>query len=141
MKNLLLTGLTLWFFLFLMPGVALSQKAPAKNASTIATEVTKAIRAGNAQEMAKYFGQNVDLHLPGSEGIFSRSQAEIIFRNFFSKNPSLSFSVDQQGASRDGSIYVIGTLKTKKGNTFRVYFYVKKVSETFFLHQVQFELQ
>lgn len=136
MKKLSLTGLTLWLFFLLAPGVVLSQ-----NASTIAGEVSKAIRVGNAQQMAKYFGQNVDLRLPGSEGIFSRSQSEIIFRNFFSKNPPGSFSVDQQGSSRDGSVYVIGTLKTKKGNTFRVYFYVKKVSETFFLHQVQFELQ
>ncbi len=136
MKNLSLTGLALWLFFLLTPGVVFSQ-----NASTIAGEVSKAIRVGNAQQVAKYFGQNVDLRLPGSEGIFSRSQAEIIFRNFFSKNPPVSFTVDQQGSSRDGSVYVIGTLKTKKGNTFRAYFYVKKVSETFFLHQVQFELQ
>lgn len=134
-KTLIFSLFTVVIFL-IMPVMAVSQ-----DALTISQEVTKTIRTGNASEMAKHFGPNVDLTLPGSEGTFSKSQSEVIIRNFFSNNPPTSFSENHQGASRDGSVYVIGTFKTRNGRTYRVYFYVKKVSETFFLHQVQFELQ
>ncbi|MEE4178039.1 MAG: DUF4783 domain-containing protein [Bacteroides sp.] len=107
----------------------------------MAREISQAIRQGNAREMSKYFGQNVDLTLPGSEGTFSKSQAEVILRNFFSKNAPKELSVNHQGNSRDGSVYVIGTLQTRNGQTFRTYFLLKKVSDTFRLHQVQFEPQ
>ena len=107
----------------------------------MARDISQAIRQGNAREMSKYFGQNVDLTLPGSEGTFSKSQAEVILRNFFSKNSPTGLSVNHQGNSRDGSVYVIGTLQTRNGQTFRTYFLLKKVSDTFRLHQVQFEPQ
>ena len=107
----------------------------------MAREISQAIRQGNAREMSKYFGQNVDLTLPGSEGTFSKSQAEVILRNFFSKNSPVGLSVNHQGNSRDGSVYVIGTLQTRSGQTFRTYFLLKKVSDSFRLHQVQFEPQ
>jgi hypothetical protein len=107
----------------------------------MAREISQAIRQGSAREMSKYFGQNVDLTLPGSEGTFSKAQAEVILRNFFSKNTPTGLSVNHQGNSRDGSIFVIGTLQTRGGQTFRTYFLLKKVSDSFKLHQVQFEPQ
>lgn len=107
----------------------------------MARDISQAIRQGSAREMSKYFGQNVDLTLPGSEGTFSKSQAEVILRNFFSKNVPTGLSVNHQGNSRDGSVYVIGTLQTRSGQTFRTYFLLKKVSDSFRLHQVQFEPQ
>jgi hypothetical protein len=107
----------------------------------MARDIAQAIRQGNAREVAKYFGQNVDLTLPGSEGTFSKSQAEVILRNFFSRNTPSGLTIPHQGTSRDGSIYVIGTLQTRGGQSYRTYFLLKKVSDNFQLHQIQFEPQ
>lgn len=107
----------------------------------MAHDIAQAIRLGNAREVAKYFGQNVDLTLPGSEGTFSKSQAEVILRNFFSRNTPTGLTIPHQGTSRDGSIYVIGTMQTRGGQSFRTYFLLKKVSDNFQLHQIQFEPQ
>jgi hypothetical protein len=136
MKSSRFSAIIALIALSLLPLLTFSQ-----DAKIISEEVTKALRQGNAAEMAKFFGRNVDLTLPGSEGTFSRSQSEVILRNFFSRNTPTSFTVNHDGSSRDGSVYVIGTYKTRGGQSYRVYFYVKKVSESFFLHQVQFELQ
>lgn len=102
-------------------------------------EVSQAVRAGNARDLAAFFGQNIDLTLPDSEGTFSKSQAEVIIRNFFSRNTPTSFTVSHQGTSRDGSAYAIGIMQTRQGVNYRVYFLLKKVSETHQLHQLQFE--
>ncbi len=123
------------FFLFLPSSIGFAQT------EAMTREISQAIRQGNAREMAKHFGQNVDLTLPGSEGTFSKSQAEVIMRNFFARNVPASLNIPHQGTSRDGSVYAIGSLQTRGGQTFRVYFLIKKVSDIFQLHQVQFEPQ
>jgi len=106
---------------------------------SLTQEVSQAVRAGNARDLAAFFGQNIDLTLPDSEGTFSKSQAEVIIRNFFSRNTPTSFTVSHQGTSRDGSAYAIGIMQTRQGVNYRVYFLLKKVSETHQLHQLQFE--
>jgi hypothetical protein len=107
----------------------------------VSNEVSSAIRSGNARDVAKHFGPNVDLKFPGNEGTFSRNQAELIVRNFFSRNAPASFSVQHQGPSRDGSLYVIGNYRTKNGETYRVYFLIKTISGSTVLHLLQFEKQ
>jgi len=109
--------------------------------SNITQEVSAAIRSGNARDVAKHFGANVDLKLPGSEGTFSRNQAELILRNFFSRNAPQTFTVSHQGSSRDGSVYVIGVYASANGGSYRTYFLVKRISDQMVLHQLQFEMQ
>ncbi|HSV87055.1 MAG TPA: DUF4783 domain-containing protein [Bacteroidales bacterium] len=108
-------------------------------AESMTNGITLGIRQGNSREISRFFGPNVDLTLPGSEGAFSNSQAEVILRTFFSRNTPATFSISHQGTSRDGSVYAIGILQTRQGKTFRVYFLLKRVGENFQLHQLQFE--
>ncbi len=106
-----------------------------------AKEINEAIRTGNAREVARHFGSTVDLKLPGNEGTYSRNQAELILRDFFSRNAVASFSVHHQRPSRDGSVYVIGTYEAKNGNSYRTYFLLKKISDNMVLHLLQMEEQ
>lgn len=112
-----------------------------QSAEDTATEVSKAIGSGNSRALARHFGPNVELFLPGAEGTFSRSQSEVILRDFFSKNPPAKLTISRQEVSRDGSIYVIGILRTRDGNSYRVYYLIKRVSQTHVLHQFQAEPQ
>lgn len=104
----------------------------------INASVANAIKAGDAKTLAAYFNSSIDLTVPGSDGTFSKSQAEMIVKNFFSQNKPVSFSINQNGNSSEGSQYSIGTLVSAKGK-FRTYFLVKKISGKSVITQLQFE--
>jgi hypothetical protein len=107
----------------------------------VTTELTEALSKANARDVAKHFGATVDLKLPGNEGTYSKNQAELILRNFFTRNVPESFAIQHQGPSRDGSVYAIGVYKSQNGKTFRTYFLLKKISDQMVLHLLQLEEQ
>lgn len=109
--------------------------------SDISDQVVEAIQKGSAREVASHFGATVELNLPANEGTFSRNQAEVILRNFFSRNAPESFTVKHHGPARDGSIYVIGRYESENGKSFRTYFVVKNISGKMVLHLLQLEEQ
>jgi len=104
-------------------------------------EIANAIGKGNARDVAKHFGNTVDLKIPGNEGTFSRNQAELILRNFFTRQVPESFNIEHQGPSRDGSVYVIGVYTDKNGKTYRTYFLLKKISDQMVLNLLQMDEQ
>lgn len=100
--------------------------------------VASAIKSGDAKALAAYFNSSIDLTVPGSDGTYSKSQAEMIVKNFFATNKPVSFSINQNGNSSEGSQYSIGTLVTAKIK-FRTYFLVKKIGGKPLITQLQFE--
>ena len=71
-------------------------------------------------------------------GSYSKTQAEIIIRDFFKNIPVKSFTLNHQGSSDDGSKYIIGTYKTSS-TEYRVYILLKKLKDKLLIHQLQFE--
>ena len=108
------------------------------NPKDINNEVIATINSGNASQLAKYFNLTIELTIPDHEGTFSNTQAELLVKNFFSKYPPKSFSVNNQGTSKGGSSYTIGTLVTANGS-FRTYYLIKSISGTNYIQQLQFE--
>ena len=104
----------------------------------ITDDIALTIRTGNSKDLAKYFNTNLDLTIPGYTGSCSKSQAEIIIKDFFKKYPPKTFTIIHQGASTDGAQYSIGSMNSGSMN-FRVYFLLKKFSEKFFIQQLRFE--
>lgn len=99
--------------------------------------IISAIKTGNAKELAKFFNQNVELILFNEENVYSKAQAELILKDFFSKNIPSDFTVLHQGG-KDGAKYAIGSVKTSTGN-FRVYFLLKIKSDQPYIHQLRIE--
>ena len=122
-------------------GVPFLIQAQGTDADDTVREISQAIERGSARNLAKYFGQNADLYLPRAEGTFSKTQSEMILRDFFNRNRPSSFLIIAQGVASDGSVYVIGHYTSRAGQTFRTYFLVKKISQNYFLHHLQFDLQ
>jgi len=110
-------------------------------AVNVSRDITAALEKGSAKEVSEFFGTNVDLKIPGSDGTFSKNQAELLLRDFFKTHPPEKFTIGHQGSSNDGSVYVIGHFKSQNNNTFRTYFLLKKISGKMILHQLQFEIQ
>ena len=106
----------------------------------VVDDIAIAIRSGNAKELSKYFNTNIDLNIPGNEGVYSKAQAELILKDFFAKHPLKSFSILHQGSSKDGARYAIGNLVTEKG-TFRTYFYMKKKSDRYYIHEFSLSVE
>ncbi len=105
------------------------------------SDIVKAFEDGNAKGIASFFGTNVELSMPRAEGTFSKSQSEIIIRDFFSRDKPSSFIIIYHGYSQDGSVFVIGRLFTKNGRYYRTYFLIKNLSNSHFLHYLQLEQQ
>jgi hypothetical protein len=136
MKNLKNT-----FFILPTFALLLTSFAFMNSSDSLVNDIANAIRQGRSAEVAKYFGPNVDLTLPGSEGTFSKAQAEVLLRNFFASNSPTSANIVHKGSSRDGSFFAILNMQTRAGDSFRVYILLKKVSEDYLLHQIKFESQ
>ena len=108
------------------------------NSVGIVEEVATAIKTGNSTNVSKYFNSTLDLTVPGSEGTYSKVQAEMILKDFFSKNAPKSFLINHQGASNDGSLYAIGTY-TSATAALRTYFLLKKSGTTYLIQKLEFE--
>lgn len=99
----------------------------------------RATQNGDAATLAAAFNDNVELVLPGKSGIYSRSQAEMVVRDFFSSADPQEFKIMHEG-TRDNASYVIGTLVCKSEN-FRVYFLTKSSEKKIIIHQLRIERQ
>jgi len=73
------------------------------------------------------------------EGIYNKVQAEMILKDFFSKNPPRKFSLLHQGGKAE-SKYGIGNLVTSE-NTYRVYFLLKTTNGKPLIHQFRIETE
>jgi len=100
-------------------------------------DIVSALKSGNASQVARYFDNTVEITLPEKSNSYSRSQAELILRDFFFNNSIKGFSVIHQGENA-GSQYVIGTLLTKAAS-YRTTIYMKQKGEKQTLQEIRFE--
>ena len=104
----------------------------------ITDEIETAFKNGNAEAIAKYFDQSVDLKIVNQEDIFSKPQATSILKDFFTKNQVRSFGIGHIGYSKNGDKFAIGSLVTITGR-FKTYFLLKKDGEKFYIKQLRIE--
>ena len=102
--------------------------------------IARAMKQADAKELAEYFSNTIDMTIPGNEGTYSKSQAEMIMKDFFSKYVPVSFSIQNKGNSKKESQFVIGELITNKGK-FRTFFMMKEISGKYYLQQLKIEKQ
>ncbi len=103
----------------------------------IVDEVIKAIKNGDAAEISKYFDNTVEITLPDKSNSYSKSQAELVLRDFFNTNVVKDFEVLHKGDNA-GSQFCIGTLQTKNG-IFRTTIFLKQKGEKQVLQELRFE--
>lgn len=102
-------------------------------------DVAKALQAGEVSYMARHLDNLVEISIANEQSTYSKTQAERVLDNFFTKNQVKEFSVRHQGGNTsDNAIFVIGDLLTSHGK-FRVYLMFKKKKDTFALQELRFE--
>ncbi len=100
-------------------------------------DVITAMKTGNASQVAKFFDNNVEITMPDKSNSYSKSQGELILKDFFAINVVKSFEVIHKGEN-GGSQYCIGTLVTKGGN-YRTTIYMKQKGDQQILQELRFE--
>ena len=104
----------------------------------IIDEIATAIREGNPKNISKHFIERIDMKVVEKEDVYSKQQAEMILKDFFTKHPVKSFEIIHKSAPKNGSQYVIGTLITSNG-TFRTYFLSKTTGTVNLIQQFRIE--
>jgi hypothetical protein len=107
------------------------------NAQTGIQEVINGLQANNSGQVARYFDNTVDITLSQKGNSYSKSQAEVILRDFLATNPVKGFQTIHKGDNA-GSQYCIGKLATKNGS-FRTTIFMKQRGDKQFLQEIRFE--
>lgn len=103
-------------------------------------EVTNSVRSGNVPAIAKYFDKFVTITINSNQAVYSKTQGEMVLKDFFAKNPIKELVVMQQGATSGGNDakYVIGNLVTNNGS-YRLYVVLKHKENIYILQEMRFE--
>ena len=103
-------------------------------------DITYAIRAGNVGELSRYLDNRVDISLPDKSDTYSKIQAEMIIRDFFSTNGVQNFTVKHKGPTGSGSEFCVGILQTRNGD-YRTTLFVKQKGDRQLLQEIRFQIQ
>ncbi|MFP4366061.1 MAG: DUF4783 domain-containing protein [bacterium] len=126
--------LVIVFFPFVFVCFAL---AVASVSAQIPKGINESFTKGNSRNLSVHFNENIELVVLNNEDVYSKSQAELILRNFFSENKPVKFELLHQGG-KEASRYAIGNLQTEKGN-FRIYFLLKLKDSVQLIHLLRIE--
>jgi len=116
---------------------SLSLLAVAQEEQKVPAGISIAFRSGNAVGLSAYLNNTVEILLLDKEDFYSKSVAESILKDFFSKYRTREFTIKHQSAKNDAQ-YAIASLVTDKGS-FRVYFLLKKIDGAPLIHQIRIE--
>ncbi|PKP36906.1 MAG: DUF4783 domain-containing protein [Bacteroidetes bacterium HGW-Bacteroidetes-15] len=99
--------------------------------------VSQAIQLGNSSDLAKHFNPTVELEILDDENIYSRAQAELLLKDFFTRNKPTSFKINHQGTKGNTS-FAIGNYISPSGS-YRVSIFMKTEKDKILIHQLRIE--
>ncbi len=99
--------------------------------------VIGALRSGNSSQLSGYFDETVELTLPDKSDSYSKAQAQLIVKDFFSNNGVQGFDLKHKGDAQ-GAHFCIGTLKTSAGN-YRTNVFMKLKSGKEVVKEIRFQ--
>jgi len=99
--------------------------------------VATAFRSGNVDQISPYLDYRVDIMLPEKADSYSKSQAEMIIRDFFDNNVVRNFQVKQKGEN-GGAEFCIGVLQTRNGD-YRTSLFMKQKGDKQYLQEIRFQ--
>ena len=105
--------------------------------SEVINNMRAALKAGSSKEFVKNFNTMVELNFEGEKSNYSKSQAELVLKEFFKKYPPTDFQYIHKGASKQGLTYVIGKYTFESGS-FRVWILIKKFDDEYLVDSIDF---
>lgn len=119
----------LLFVLLIAPSIAMVN---ADNLSSI----SKAISKGDANALAQYFDDKVEVSILDDDNLLDKAQAKKALADFFTQYKPQSYNQVHDGTSKGaGSKYTIGNLKAN-GDVYRVYVYMKVTGNAYMIQEI-----
>lgn len=129
MKKFLTT--TILFFL-LFANAAFAQ-------SEVIEDISFAFKNADQRMLARHFNSKVEITLLDQSNVFSKSQAEMVMKDFFERYVPTDFNMMYNTSSgAEGTRFAIGQLDTQNGR-FRIYFILKANAGVYILQEMRFE--
>ncbi|MDB5198123.1 MAG: hypothetical protein JWO92_86 [Chitinophagaceae bacterium] len=100
-------------------------------------EVISAIKSGSASQLSKFFDNTIEITLTDKSNTYSKSQAELVLKDFFDNNIVKGFELVHKGDNPNAQ-FLIGTLNTKNGE-YRTTIYMKQKGDKQLLQELRFE--
>src|SRR5258708_6249098 len=100
-------------------------------------DIALAMRSGNINQLSRYLDTRVDISLPEKSDTYSKSQAEMIIRDFFNTNVVRNFLVKHKGEN-SGLEFCVGVLQTRNGD-YRTTLFIKQKGEKQLLQEIRFQ--
>jgi hypothetical protein len=102
-------------------------------------DISFAFKNADQRLLSKHFGSKVEITLYDQSNVFSKSQAEMVMKDFFGKyNPTDFKIMYKANAGADGMKFAIGQLDTDS-ERFRIFFIFKQGENTLYLQEMRFE--
>jgi len=101
-------------------------------------DIASAMKAGNISQLSRFLDTRVDIALPEKSDTYSKSQAEMIIRDFFNTNVVRNFLVKHKGEN-SGTEFCIGTLQTRNGGDYRTTLFIKQKGDKLLLQELRFQ--
>lgn len=137
-KNLFLLSLAFFAAFASFPAFAQQARGSIVAKQDVFTLAETAIRIGDSKELTKHLGDLVELNFMDEKNSYSRTQAEFVLRDFFSKYPAESFRYDHKTTSETGLQFTIGTYTFEGGGKFRVHMLLKKSDSNYVIDMIDF---
>lgn len=118
----------LYIFLGIFLCSLMNCSSPQPKKKGMSGTIIQAIGSGNAENLANYFNSDIELIILEKEGLYSKSQAEQILKEFFKRNGPSHFELNHHGR-RNATAYYIGTLYSNTGRYRISYFMDKNFSD------------
>jgi Domain of unknown function (DUF4783) len=116
----------LLFSLILFVAPAIARGADTKPGNPGLDAIIKALSAGDAAALSKFFADQVEVSIGDKEQSCTKVQATEIMQGFFDANKPKTFTQVHTGTSRENSDqYCIGNLELNGGGEYRVYLFLK----------------
>ncbi|MEJ6599087.1 MAG: DUF4783 domain-containing protein [Crocinitomicaceae bacterium] len=100
--------------------------------------VESAFKSGNAKDLVSIGKEKILINVDGIEGVYSKSQATLVLKKFFTKYPAKSFSYIHKGKGSSEGSFAIGTY-TSGSSEFRVTVHFKKIKGNFKIESLAIE--
>lgn len=100
--------------------------------------ISRNLKEGNATELCSSCNNSIELSIMGKEETYSKTQAEMILKDFFSKNKPSSFTTTRKGSSDPATKFLNGKLETSAG-IYKVYILMKSNLGVFLITELRLE--
>lgn len=122
-------------FFFLCPCRSMAQQ---ESHEQIMNRIVRCLESSDSRAISLLFNSTVDIGFPDKDNTYSASQAEMVMREFFKKDPPRSCNIDQQGQQGEGTRYAIGTYLTEN-NKYQVFILIRQQDDDWAIHKLKFD--